>query len=332
MMDSILMDDRRRVRLAALCSAAAHVLFLMAAAYGFNRTPAGFGPGEGPPLVLNLRPAAPESEPQPEAMKRLVEAGTPAAAPVKTTDLISTRDSVASDLSNTSGDVTAPAVDEVAEFDALGSPAPVQAIIAPPPPPALKPATKDKAPSATPLESKEMLGPALAATEPSENPGSAQDGSAEEKMQLAKAEDTLLGDTTKRVPPSLPQPGSSAGPSRGRAPGGAITKGFVSFEAMRNEFAPYLREVQKRVEKRWHTMLQMKYSGTTPTKAVLDCAIGSDGTVVYVRIVDAGDSLTFAPICKEALEKAGPFPVFPFTVPDVYRSKNLEIRWTFSFL
>jgi hypothetical protein len=42
--------------------------------------------------------------------------------------------------------------------------------------------------------------------------------------------------------------------------------------------------------------------------------------------------MTYAPLCREAIEKAAPFSAFPFKVPEIYRDENLEIRWTFSFL
>jgi hypothetical protein len=140
-----------------------------------------------------------------------------------------------------------------------------------------------------------------------------------EKLQLAKAE-----------PPSIPEP--VTGPSRGRVDGGVKNLGFLGFEAMKHELAPYLKEVRSRVEKRWTTALELHYTGTSPTKAVLDCAISPEGKLVYVHIVEPGHSPTYAPLCREAIEKAAPFSPFPFSVPPVYKSKNLEIRWTFSFL
>jgi hypothetical protein len=108
--------------------------------------------------------------------------------------------------------------------------------------------------------------------------------------------------------------------------------GFLSFEAMESEFAPYLRDVRNRVERRWKALIQLRYSGSSTTKAVLDCAIDSKGRLVHVTVVEPGDSASYAGLCKEAIERAGPFPPFPFEVPAVYRNKNLEIRWTFSFL
>ena len=101
---------------------------------------------------------------------------------------------------------------------------------------------------------------------------------------------------------------------------------------MEDEIAPYLKEVRARVERNWRAALQLRYSGTTPTKAVLECSIRPDGMLEHVRIVEGGDSPTYAPLCKEAIERAAPFPAFPFKVPEIYRERSLQIRWTFSFL
>jgi len=79
-------------------------------------------------------------------------------------------------------------------------------------------------------------------------------------------------------------------------------------------------------------MLLTRYSGTSPTEVVIDCAIAPDGTLARVEIVGEPKDRVYAALCKDAVEKAGPFKPFPFTVPDMYRNRNLEIRWTFSFL
>ena len=113
---------------------------------------------------------------------------------------------------------------------------------------------------------------------------------------------------------------------------GAKTKGFISFEAKQHEFAAYLNQIRSSVEPRWRMMYQTRYSGVSPTKAVLRCEISPQGRLTAVDIVEAGDSPSFAPLCREAIQKAAPFPPFPFDVPKVYRNKNLEIRWTFSFM
>jgi hypothetical protein len=109
-------------------------------------------------------------------------------------------------------------------------------------------------------------------------------------------------------------------------------KGFAGHEALQDELAPYLREVRARVERRWNEALLTRYRGTNPTRAVVDCVIAPDGSLVAATIVDAGPDRLYAALCREAIERAAPFGAFPFQVPDIYRSSNLEIRWTFSFL
>ena len=120
--------------------------------------------------------------------------------------------------------------------------------------------------------------------------------------------------------------------TRGTIDGGVKNEGFLANEAIRDKVAPYLKSIRSRVERNWQTALHLKYLGTTPTKAVLDCVIGQNGQLISVTIVDPGSATGYAPICKEAIEKAAPFDPFPFQVPEMYRNKNLEIRWTFSFL
>jgi hypothetical protein len=128
----------------------------------------------------------------------------------------------------------------------------------------------------------------------------------------------------------MPQP--HLGVSKARPGGAAEGKGFIGFEALEHELGPYLKEVRDRVERNWRAALEMRFSGASRTQAVLDCAISPQGKLVRVKIVEPGDSPTFAVLCKQAIEKAAPFSPFPFDVPAIYRSQNLEIRWTFSYL
>ncbi|HEX71785.1 MAG TPA: hypothetical protein ENN65_00500, partial [Candidatus Hydrogenedentes bacterium] len=109
-------------------------------------------------------------------------------------------------------------------------------------------------------------------------------------------------------------------------------RGVAGFEAKQDQIAPYLREVRRRVERRWNVALLTRYSGTNPTDAVIDCAIAPDGSLLFARIVGQPQDRVFAALCRAALEQAAPFPPFPFEVPELYREKHLEIRWTFSFL
>jgi outer membrane biosynthesis protein TonB len=127
-------------------------------------------------------------------------------------------------------------------------------------------------------------------------------------------------------------PGIAPGQARGRVDGGVLNEGFVGFEAMKSDVAPYLKQVRTSVERKWFAAMAFRYQGVSPTKAIVDCAISSDGKLVSVEIRDEGSIPLFAKICKDAIESAAPFPPFPFKVPDMYANKNLEIRWTFNFM
>ena len=129
------------------------------------------------------------------------------------------------------------------------------------------------------------------------------------------------------VPPMMQD-----GTTRGRISGGVKATGLASFEAHRHALGAYMLEVRRRVDRAWRSALMLKYSGSTPADALLDCAIDPGGELVFAIVIDPGDSATFALLCKEALERAGPFPPFPFEVPAIFRSKNLEIRWHFTFM
>ncbi|MGC8845308.1 MAG: hypothetical protein ACP5QY_05620 [Candidatus Hydrogenedens sp.] len=109
-------------------------------------------------------------------------------------------------------------------------------------------------------------------------------------------------------------------------------EGILGFEAIQDQLAPYLKEIQRKVEKYWLHYLLTRYSGTKPTEVVIDCEISSEGKIVKIDIIGEPEDLLFAGICKQALQKSAPFSPFPFQVPDIYKNRNLQIRWTFSFL
>ncbi|MBI4558381.1 MAG: TonB C-terminal domain-containing protein [Candidatus Hydrogenedentes bacterium] len=305
------MDERKRLTVAASTSILLHIVGLLV--LSFHRVDARVGlAGGDEPIIVRLQPM------QTDPIKRLVNSAVPAKEPVDiSTDLISDRNSKASDFSNVEGTRKAPQMDEASQFDELRSPGPVPMATGTTP---SAPAAEISPPKPKLQEETTSAEPTLTAAPPPE-PRSPPEAKLEEseRMQLAQA-----------VTPAVPLP--ETGPSRGRVEGGVKNLGFLGFEAMKHELAPYLQEVRRRVEKRWIAALHMKYSGASQTQAVLDCAINADGKLVYVAIVDPGPAVGYAPLCKEAIESAGPFPPFPFRVPEVYRSKNLEIRWTFSFL
>ena len=320
------MTYTRRLIFAATCSLLLHVAIMSPS--GCLNTPEVAGlTTHSAPVVLNLQP------PQRPVSRRLVEGLTQADLPVEPTDLISDRDSKAQDPSDVEGLRPAPYFERPAEFDDLDGGEPVPEPLVPAPLPtaqpnaeAPEPAREEQPASPTepdPVDELNALTLAKPRPEPKEEPGPQL---TPEPVLLAKAQRPAAA----QLPPG-PQP--ETGQARGRVDGGVRhSKGFVAFEVMADEIAPYLLEVRKRVERQWFAALSLKYSGTSPTKAVVECAINAEGELLYATIVEPGESASYAPLCKEAIEKAGPFSPFPFEVPDVYRSKDLEIRWTFNFL
>ncbi len=128
-----------------------------------------------------------------------------------------------------------------------------------------------------------------------------------------------------KVIPGPPNPGSSRGKGIDRV-------GQTNFSAIEDKMAPYLKAIRKRVEQRWLGALLTRYSGTSPTEAEVYCEIAPDGRLVTAMINGKPVDLVFAAICRRSIEEAGPFGPFTFEVPDIYRDKNLEIRWSFQFL
>lgn len=120
--------------------------------------------------------------------------------------------------------------------------------------------------------------------------------------------------------------------SQGRVYNQVKKEGILGYEAIQDQLAPYLRGIQKQVERYWLHFLLTRYSGTQPTEVVIDCEIDENGKLVKAEVVGMVEDPFYASICKLALERASPFPPFPFKVPDIYQSKTLQIRWTFSFM
>ncbi|HDP34757.1 MAG TPA: hypothetical protein ENN29_06550 [Candidatus Hydrogenedentes bacterium] len=135
-------------------------------------------------------------------------------------------------------------------------------------------------------------------------------------------------------PASEPSGAEHAAPAdlRARPRGRTVTRGLTNFEALRHEIAPYLKYLRDKVEQCWMEALLMRYTGTSPARAEVFCAIAPDGTLAEARIVGMTDDPIFAGLCRDAIERAAPFKPFPFETPDIYRNQNLEINWHFSFL
>ena len=128
-----------------------------------------------------------------------------------------------------------------------------------------------------------------------------------------------------------PKSASGAKP-QGRVYNQVKKEGVLGFEALQDQIAPYLRNIQKQVERYWIHFLLTRYSGTKPTEIVIDCEINEDGKLIKAEVVGVAEDPFYASICKLALESASPFPPFPFKVPDIYQKRTLQIRWTFSFM
>jgi len=326
------------------------------------------------PIQLDLRdlqPLPPEPLEEQEPPKSLIDAGAAAEGPVRETDLISSEDTQAQDMSDAEGDDARPAAEEVDDFDQLGAaaspPAPPS-----PPQPATEPAQKSPLaeaaaepapPEPAPPAEETPSGPApetpepgvVVADQPAPEPPAPNAKPAVQEPKAAAAPKQQAEPTEPRseaeqperfqvaaAPPQAPQP-PAAPPaqripvqelraSKGREGGGATNSGFTSFEANKHELGAYMLKVRNAVEREWRTALHLRYSGVSRTEATIKCSIRPDGTLEFVSIVDAGASLTYAVLCREAIEKAGPFEPFPFDVPEIYRNENLEINWRFSYL
>jgi len=321
------MSDRRRLLIASACSVFLHAAVIASVCSSAYYRPFSFHDRDET-FSVTFRPT---DSLQP---RQLVNAAAPTDEVVNATDLIAVENTKAQDMADTEGDANAPHVDKLSDFNEVGLPPPPplptspDLTVPPPEPPAPEPKPEQnttpipestKTPEPTPpVKSPDGVQLAIPGDKPAAE--NSADAPAQEPLQLAQAMPAL--------PPSMVIPGET----QGRVDGGVKREGILGFEAMENELAPYLKEIRERVELNWRAALQMRYSGTSPTKAVLDCAIRPNGQIESVVIVESGDSATYAPLCKEAIEKAGPFQPFPFKVPDMYRNKNLEIRWTFSFL
>ncbi len=301
----------RRLGWAAIVSVLFHALIVGMLSFALLSRPAyTLFEDNGPtPLTVSLARL--------EAPKRLVDATVPSTLPPEpSSELIAERDSKAADQSPGETDSASPKVEAVADFEDIGK----------------GPIAPDIAPSKSSSDAKVQ--------DRKQTPEIVQRKPSVERRQLAALQLPLDEVPSSESETDLTAPGSLGEQEpatlerrspRARVEGGVKETGILSFEAHRNALAPYLKQVRDRVEKRWKAILQTRYSGTASTQAVLECAIGPDGTLIYVRIVDPGDSPTYAYLCKEAIEQSGPFGRFPIEIPAFFKSQNIEIRWTFSF-
>src|SRR5690606_6323264 len=108
--------------------------------------------------------------------------------------------------------------------------------------------------------------------EPSEQRAEARQPSEEdapEPFELAQASPSSV--TAEPRPPSLSPPNEGANVARDDS--GIVDRGAFSFEAHQHELGPYLLEVRRKVERRWRANMRLRYSGSGPADAVLECSI-----------------------------------------------------------
>ncbi|MCC6795332.1 MAG: TonB C-terminal domain-containing protein [Candidatus Hydrogenedentes bacterium] len=320
-------DYRKRMRWAVVLAVLLHAVLLF--------LPAQFR-GDGPLFVPNVQdnePVVISLQPRDDP-KMLIDPGAPADSDTNpATDLISERASKAQDMTQGDDGGNVPDAGAIGPIDDIVSaPAPKPA------PPAATPAPTKPAESVAPESKPDPTAAPRPETNKAPVPASAPVAKPMEKVEKAEPAipspqeqptDAAIQVAKNDVPIPTPHTMSK---TQSRVEGNAKSMGFLSFEAQQSQFAPYLRQVRDRVEQRWKSIMHVRYTGVSTAQAVLDCAIGPDGKLDKVAIVETGESATFASLCKQAIEQAGPFGPFPFEVPAMYQNKNIEIRWTFSFL
>lgn len=339
------MTDSRRTWVAVIASCLLHILLLSLGARHVEAIPVPQEELVSAPLVFKF--ASPEDVELPREEifeKRLIETATDTDEPIADTDLISNKNSKARDMSDVRGDGSAPAVDDVDDFDQLPSPE----VVAPPAPPIEK---VMEAPQVVevpqPVEVAEQVIEAVEPTPeniPTDSKVASEQTQVEDKekgdveslpseraerMKIAKA----LEPPTPQLEPERPKRApKSLHIAKGRAGGGTDDSGILSFEAKKDELGDYMLEVKRRVELKWHSAIRLQYQGVKKAEASISCSIRPDGTLEFVKIKKMGNSMPFAIICRAAVENAAPFPQLPIDVPDVYRSENIEITWRFSYM
>lgn len=320
------MTYQKRMTTAIAVSLLIHAVALGVSGFGMRFRGTGPAPAPSPSLIVDLQPA------RNQPARQAIQSAAPAERPPEDTRLISDRDSNAQDPQDQmQGKERAPLDTQANDSFEMGGGATVAA-----PPAPKKTAEPQKEAKPAPKKPAEKKG--AGKPKPVEKPEASPERVAVAKADLAQANPAAAAAAQAAAPPPPPPapagplPGVKPGKFRGSLEGGIVGKGVLGFEAMKDELAPYLLEVQRRVERNWNMAMIKTYTGTTPTKAVVDCVIGPDGQVLKVEIIKEGNTDSYAPLCKDSIEKSGPFPPFPFKIPDIYRDKTIEIRWTFNFL
>lgn len=309
------MNYSTRIKIAVLLSLLIHAGGL--ALLQRTHHPTEYIPATAPePIVLDLQPDRPKETTQP---RQLIDVAVPQETPPDPTDHIAESNAEAMDLALREHERPAPALEQD-EFDALPRPA----ALPEPATPAASAPTPQTQQSEDDIEREvKEKRPAKAVEKPVKEPLPEPDAPSpveeprEAPIRIAQAQPTM---------PQRPEKGKS------RERGGVSKQGQTNFDAIQSEIAPYLKHIRQRVEQQWNQMLYTRYSGTSPVKAVIDCAINAKGELVSVTVVGTDNDKLYSALCRDAVQRAGPFGPFTFEVPDIYKGKNLEIRWTFNFL
>lgn len=318
------MHYRQRILLAALCSCGINLAVLMlpwpraAMVDGAHRSP----------LVFHFVPAA-EPETAPRTVPLVVETRPTEQPPPPDTPLLSDRDSAAADRERYDGEDFAPRFEEQDTHYELPSPSVLPEAVAAPPVTPTEPAEAESRP--VPARAPEREAPEAAREE-------------DRGDLLALAAPSAPGQPAPRLdraPVQAPEPRTAVQPppapslpsrGRGNIEGMAVEEGIASFAALRDEVAAYVLEIKPLVQREWLALLLTRYSGTSPTEAVVRLAIAPDGAIAGLEFAEAPRDRIYAALCQEAIRRAGPFKPFPFRIPREYRDEHLVIRWTFRFL
>lgn len=361
------MTYSRRVLMTTVISITVHIMMLWMAQSRVEAKPKPLAQAQLAPLVFRLeQPPEPEPEPEPvaEPVKRIIETPEPTDEEVSDTDLISDKNSKARDESDETGERVAPVSDVIDDFDAielvptepsLQTPTIVEL---PPEPIETEQLTEEVIASEEPVEPAEEAPDEV--NEPAPEPegqdvietvlAELEEMVAQEKEDNSDAEEPIeptepvepeeepgerfqvARATAPQVPPPLKVIEQNLRAGRTRDGGGASKSGVINFEAKSHELGEFMLQVRKRVEFEWHSAIRLRYRAVRRTEAIIQCSIRPDGMIESVEIVDPGTSMAFAILCRESIRDAAPFPELGFEVPEVYRSRNIDIRWRFSYM
>lgn len=284
------------------------------------------------PIVLQLQPPQ-----EPEQPKSLVDIATPSEVAPENDTNIAEQNAVATDTALHQGEEAGPRFEKEDDMDIL----PERPLIPQPPspprpaiPPQPEPAPAEEAPQDTaepePVQSKPEAVPTKAQKNPTPSESKPKDTTPQQQERIQVAREQSIPS-----PPVPPTPQNDELPNDGRVKDkdrGVEQVGLAGYEAIQDELAPYLRQMKDKVDLYWKQKMLLNYTGSKPVKVEIDCEIDHNGHIVSVKVVGNPDDKIYAALCKQAMVMAAPFGPFPFKVPDIYRNKNLEIRWAFNFL